>query len=200
MTRLLIWRHGQTAWNATDRVQGQTDVELDEVGVAQAERAAAWLAGFKPDLIFASDLSRAAGTAAALASLTGHEVEFDERLRERHFGPWQGLTGAEIAERYPDQYPHWRAMGDAADLPLESTADLGRRVTAALRDIAARVGDGTAVVATHGGAARQGVAGLLGWPAGVASSLGALGNCHVSDLRLTQHRGWQLRAHNVGPH
>jgi probable phosphoglycerate mutase len=199
VTRLLIWRHGQTAWNATDRVQGQQDVELDEVGVAQAARAAGWLAGYKPDLIVASDLSRAARTAGALAELTGQPVELDPRLRERHFGPWQGLTGAEIAERYPDHYPHWRAHGgDVAGLAVESTADLGERVTAALRDVAEKVGDGTAVVATHGGAARQGVAGLLGWPRGVAQTLAGLSNCHISDVRLS-HRGWQLKAHNVGP-
>ncbi|GAA1822745.1 histidine phosphatase family protein [Luedemannella flava] len=198
MTRLLIWRHGQTAWNASDRVQGQTDVELDEVGVAQAERAAAWLVSYKPDLIVSSDLSRAARTAAALAALTGHQVEYDERLRERHFGPWQGLTGAEIAEQYPEHYPHWRAVGEIAGLPVESTVDLGKRVTAALKDIAARVGDGTAVVATHGGAARHGVAGMLEWPHEVAHTVGALSNCHVTELRHNPHRGWQLRAHNIG--
>jgi glucosyl-3-phosphoglycerate phosphatase len=200
VTRLLIWRHGQTAWNASDRVQGQTDIELDEVGVAQAERAAAWLATLKPDLIVSSDLSRAARTAAALAELTGHDVVLDERLRERHFGPWQGLTGDEIAERYPDQYPHWRSHGDVPDVPLESTAVLAERVAAALRDAAAKVGDGTAVVATHGGAAKHGVAGLLEWPHGVARTLAALGNCRVSDLRHSASRGWFLKAHNIGPH
>lgn len=200
MTRLLIWRHGQTAWNASDRVQGQTDIELDEVGVAQAERAAAWLATLKPDLIVSSDLSRAARTAGALAELTGHDVLLDERLRERHFGPWQGLTGDEIAERYPNQYPHWRRLGDVPDVPLESTIDLTERVSAALRDVAAKVGDGTAVVATHGGAARHGVAGLLDWPHGVARTLAGLSNCHVSDVRHSASRGWFLKAHNIGPH
>ena len=61
--RVVLWRHGRTAWNATNRFQGQTDVPLDEVGVLQGERAARNLATLKPDLIVSSDLGRARTTA-----------------------------------------------------------------------------------------------------------------------------------------
>ena len=81
MTRLVIWRHGRTAWNAERRVQGQTDVELDERGHAQAAAAAARLARFSPAAIVSSDLRRAAQTAAYLAEATGLPVAYDERLR-----------------------------------------------------------------------------------------------------------------------
>src|SRR5690606_19337304 len=81
--RLILWRHGQTAWNVTGRVQGQTDVDLDETGVAQAAATAPRVAQYRPDLIVSSDLRRAARTAAALADVTGLPVEYDARLRER---------------------------------------------------------------------------------------------------------------------
>ena len=71
MTRLIVWRHGNTDWNAANRVQGQTDVPLNELGRDQARAAAPLLAALRPDAIVASDLSRAAETAAALAALTG---------------------------------------------------------------------------------------------------------------------------------
>ena len=74
----MLWRHGQTTWNAQNRFQGQTDIPLSETGVAQAERAARLLAALKPDKIFSSDLSRAASTAAALARITGLPVTLDK--------------------------------------------------------------------------------------------------------------------------
>jgi len=73
----VLWRHGQTVWNAERRFQGQSDIPLDETGYAQADRAARLLSGLGPDLIVSSDLSRAASTAAALARLTGLEVTLD---------------------------------------------------------------------------------------------------------------------------
>src|SRR2546426_12681041 len=98
MTRLLVVRHGRTGYNATDRIQGQLDTQLDEVGRAQAAAAATRLAAFEPDVIVSSDLSRAADTAAALSAVTGLPVSYDSRLRERGFGQGQGLLGSEGAE------------------------------------------------------------------------------------------------------
>src|SRR6202020_3590529 len=64
--RLVLWRHGQTVWNLEGRFQGQTDIELDSAGQAQAEGAARLLAALRPDAIVSSDLRRASGTAAPL--------------------------------------------------------------------------------------------------------------------------------------
>jgi len=197
VTRLLLWRHGQTEWNADSRVQGQTDVGLLPAGIEQAESMAGRLATFQPDLIVSSDLSRAADTAAALAALTGLDVVSDPRLRERHFGQWQGLRLTEIAERWPAEYALWRAGRPVAGLGVETTEDLAKRVSAALQDVADRVPGGTAVVAMHGAAARHGCAALLGWPDAVTRTLGALANCHWTELRFDAVRGWQLWAHNA---
>lgn len=198
MIRLIVWRHGRTEWNATDRVQGQTDVDLDSTGVAQAAAAAPRLAAYRPDLIVCSDLRRAVRTADELAGLTGRTVEYDPRLRERDFGPWQGLTGAEIRERFPGDYARLGTAAPLSDPGIETIDDMAKRAVAAFRDAAERVGpDGTAVLVTHGGTARVGCAGLLGWPQETWHTLGALGNGHHAEMRHTDPRGWQLVAHNL---
>ncbi|WP_428964000.1 histidine phosphatase family protein [Micromonospora fluostatini] len=199
MTRLVVWRHGNTDWNAASRVQGQTDVPLNDLGREQARAAAPLLAALRPDAIVTSDLSRAADTAAALAAHTGLPVRSDAGLRERYFGRWQGLLLTEVAERYPEEYARWRAGDPDPGADVESLADLGARLGTALQKAADLVPGGTVVVATHGAAARQGCGHLLGWDATVLRALGSLENCHWTELRHNAVRGWHLRAHNVGP-
>ncbi|MGN9775262.1 histidine phosphatase family protein [Micromonospora sp. H33] len=198
MTRLIVWRHGNTDWNATGRVQGQTDVSLNDLGREQARTTAPLLAALRPDAIVASDLSRAADTAAALAALTGLPVQTDARLRERYFGLWQGLALTDAAERYPDEYARWRAGDPDPGAGIETLDDLGKRIGAALQDAADAVPGGTVVITTHGGGARQGVGQLLGWDHHVLRTVGSLQNCHWTELRHDDARGWHLRAHNVG--
>ena len=138
-------------------------------------------------------------TAAALAALTGLPVRTDPRLRERYYGHWQGLTLATIAERYPVEYARWRAGDQSPGCEVEHLDDVAKRVGEALHEAAETWSGGTVVVATHGGAARQGVGYLLGWDAAVVRGLGPLRNCHWTELSHDPERGWQLRAHNVGP-
>ena len=201
MSRLLLWRHGRTAWNHERRFQGQTDVALDETGVREAIEAARRLAVREPKLIISSDLSRAKQTAQALVDLTGLPLQLDPRLRERHFGSWEGLTPPEIQERYPEDYAHYAqgGVGMRLHLPdIEPVEAMTARVRAALHDAAEQAGEGgVAVLVTHGGSARVGVGSLLGWPEEAWPTLGALGNCRVSELSWTAVRGWQLLAHNV---
>lgn len=195
VTRLIVWRHGNTDWNASGHVQGHTDVPLNALGVRQAADAAGLLLQLRPEAIVASDLRRAADTAAALAEATGLEVRSDERLRERFFGSWQGLTMVEVAERFGEQHARWTA-GQEVGGDVESVDDLGKRVAEALLDAAAL--GSTVVVATHGAAARQGIGHLLGWPIEQLRTLRALQNCHWAELTHGDKRGWQLAAYNVG--
>ena len=199
MTRLVVWRHGNTDWNASGRVQGQTDISLNDLGQEQAHVAARLLAGLRPDAIVASDLRRAADTAAALAALTSLPVRTDVRLRERYFGRWQGLQLTEAAERYPDEYARWRAGDPDPGAGIETLDDLGKRLGSALQEAADTVPGGTVVVATPGGAARQGIGQLLGWEPAVLRTVDSLRNCHWTELWHDDVRGWHLRAHNVGP-
>src|SRR5262249_5950389 len=152
--------------------QGQSDSPLDETGKAQADRAARLLAALGPDLIVSSDLSRASSTAAALARLTGLEVILDKDLRERHGGCWEGLTDAEIRDRYPDAHATWTPPDGepAAAVADRVAAALQRAATAA----AEQVSDGLAVVVSHGAALRLGMSRVLGLPDELSGVLGPL--------------------------
>jgi broad specificity phosphatase PhoE len=198
VSTLLIWRHGQTEWNASQRIQGHTDVALDDVGRLQAATAARVLATYRPDLIVSSDLRRAADTAATLAAETGLPVHYDPRLREQYFGTWQGMTSAEVAAAYPVENARWRRGEPIDAFEIEDRDDLAKRAAAAARDAVARAGGGTVVLATHGGAAKYMLADLLGWQRETLGKIIGLANCHWTELRLDPARDWVLRAHNVG--
>ncbi|MFF8099240.1 histidine phosphatase family protein [Streptomyces sp. NPDC016640] len=196
--RVILWRHGQTSWNVERRFQGTTDVELTETGVAQARRSARLLAGLGPDAIVASDLKRAADTAAELAALTGLEITHDEALRETYAGVWQGLTHDEIIARYGDQYAAWKrgepVRRGGGELETE-VAD--RAAPVVLRHAEKLPEDGTLVVVSHGGTIRTTIGWLLGLQPHNWESLGGLTNCCWSVLGEGA-RGWRLLEHNAG--
>jgi glucosyl-3-phosphoglycerate phosphatase len=198
MTRLIVWRHGNTDWNAVDRVQGQSDALLNTRGREQAAAAAAKLTAVRPAAIVSSDLSRAADTAGALAALTELPVSYDSRLRERYYGAWQGMTLSEVAAAYPTEYAAWRSGDPAPGCEIETLDDLGKRVSSALQDLADAHPGATVVAVSHGGAARQGCGHLLGWPHQVLRTVRGLANCHWTELAHDDVRGWQLRSYNVG--
>jgi broad specificity phosphatase PhoE len=194
----VLWRHGQTTWNAERRFQGQSDIPLDAVGLAQAERAARLLAGLHPDLIVSSDLSRAASTAAPLARLTGLDVVLDKDLRERHGGCWEGLTDTEIRTRYPVEHASWNPPDGEPSLAVaDRVAAALRRTATAVSDDARAGGSGLGVVVSHGAALRLGMSRLLGLPEDVFSALGPLSNCSWSVLGHRYGR-WRLLEHNAG--
>ncbi len=195
---MLVWRHGQTAWNLQRRFQGQLDIPLDDRGRAQAAQAAALLAGFSPSAIVSSDLVRARETAQALADLTGLPVATDPRLREIDVGSWQGLTFEEVSQRFPVEAANWRDGGDGRRGGGESLVDVGVRAVAAVDDALLSVGDGgTLVVVTHGAAGRAIVASMIGLPTSSWRALGSLANCCWSLIRDAPS-GWRLYDHNAG--
>lgn len=97
--RLLLVRHGQTAWNAELRAQGHSDIPLDELGLSQAEALGAAMALVEPCRILTSDLRRAKQTAEPIARSWGTEALEESRLRERSFGDWEGLLFSKIHEQ-----------------------------------------------------------------------------------------------------
>lgn len=195
--RLVLWRHGRTEWNAAKRFQGQIDVSLDAVGLAQAESAAALLAGLHPDRIVSSDLSRARATAEALSRRAGIDVEVDPRLRETDAGEWQGLGRAELLARFPDDLAAWAAGSDLRPGGGERRTEVAARMIAAIDDALVAVPQGgTLVVATHGGAARAAVGQLLGLPMLDWVVFGVLTNCAWTVLTEQPH-GWRLEEYNA---
>lgn len=99
--RLVIVRHGVTDWNAGGRLQGRTDIPLNEEGSRQAEAIARRLAGYGLDRILSSPMRRAMETARPAARTTGLPLEVLETLVEADMGLWEGLTWEEIRTRYP---------------------------------------------------------------------------------------------------
>ena len=177
--RLVLLRHGQTWWNATGRAQGHADVSIDDVGHAQAEAAAPYLASLRPAAMWSSDLARARETCAYLEKATGLTTTFDERLREFGVGQRQGLTMAEFAERFPDAYDA-RLEGDySIDVPgAEDAGAVENRIVPVLRQCLSSLGPGeTGLVVTHGAALKVAVCGLLRWAPEVASDLRGVDNC-----------------------
>ncbi|MGN9788304.1 histidine phosphatase family protein [Nonomuraea sp. ZG12] len=190
--RIVCLRHGQTLWNVEQRFQGHSDIQLNEQGIAQAARAASLLAALRPTHIVSSDLQRANDTALALGRLTGLDVAVDKDFRERGGGQWEGLTRAEIAERWPQEYVAWEAPDG------EPVTEVAARVAAAMRRWAAKLDDdGLLVVASHGAALRLGICELLGLPQETWSAIGGLSNCSWSVLEQGR-RGWRLLEHNAG--
>lgn len=125
--RLILLRHGQTQYNATRRMQGRLDTQLDEIGRAQAQQAAERLASAGISRIIASDLRRAADTAEIIAGRIGMEVRTDPRLRETDLGQWQGRTHSEVDAESPGAREHWRNDATWAPPGGESRLEVARR-------------------------------------------------------------------------
>lgn len=151
-THIFAIRHGQTAFNATQRIQGHLDVGLDDTGRWQARQLGAALADAGIAAVYSSDLARARDTAAPLAAACGLPVLTQPELRERHFGFLEGLSYAEIEARHPEHARRWRqrepgfSPGGGESLEVFSA----RCVAAFTRLARAHPGQTIAVVA-HGG-------------------------------------------------
>jgi len=151
-TTLLLIRHGETAWNAESRIQGQLDVPLSNTGIWQAGRLAQRLADERIDAIYASDLTRAWLTAQPISQARQIEPLPEVRLRERHFGIFQGHTLETIAKQWPAEFAAWRERNPDWIIPEgESGTRFIARVLEALDEITHRHAGGTVAVVAHGG-------------------------------------------------
>lgn len=200
--QIILWRHGQTGWNAAGRVQGQSDVPLDDVGVAQASAAAARLATLNPTRILSSDLSRALSTAQALSDMTKVPVETDKRLREMAFGVREGLTSQEAWHSYPDEMRAW-VTGDDIRMPGgETYREAGKRFAEVLSEIATDLEpDRPVVVVAHGAVLRVGACTFVGISQVHWRSFGGFNNCAWSVLeesRFGDRQIWRITEWNAG--
>jgi probable phosphoglycerate mutase len=198
--RLILWRHGQTEYNLASRIQGGTDIPLDAVGRVQVEQAAVALAALRPHAIVSSDLVRAADTARALSRITGLDIAYDPRLRERAFGQWEGLAMAELAAHWPDQYARWRRGQEVPEVGLETRVATAERYVAAVRDALATIEDGPIVIVAHGGVIVSGLTALLGLDPSEWLGLRVMENAHWAVVDASAHvaSGWRLAGYNIG--
>ena len=151
-TATLLLRHGQTPMSVQKRYAGlspKTDAPLTDAGVRQAAAAAKRLASAGIDAIVASPLQRTVRTAEEVAAVTGVPVLTDEGFRETDFGAWDGLTFAEVRERWPSELTTWLADPSVAPPGGESFDQVSERVTAALHRILAERAHQTVLIVSH---------------------------------------------------
>ncbi|MFN8088922.1 MAG: histidine phosphatase family protein [Mycobacterium sp.] len=187
--RLVMLRHGQTDYNAGSRMQGQLDIELTDLGKAQAVAAAEVLAKRQPLLIVSSDLRRAYDTAVALGERAGLRIQVDGRLRETHLGDWQGLTHTQVDEIAPGARAAWRDDATLAPHGGESRIDVANRSVPLVANIfggepewGAGSCDRPVVLVAHGGLIAALTAALLGLPVTSWPALGGMGNASWAQL------------------
>jgi broad specificity phosphatase PhoE len=146
---ILLVRHARTAWNAERRFRGSMDVPLDEVGVRQAKAAAQIVAPLEPSLIVASPLSRAQGTARAIAEESRLESVTDDALRDYSYGQWEGRAELDVARESHDLYVAWKADPFRATPPGgENAFECASRLILALYRLHNR-SEGTGVAVSH---------------------------------------------------
>jgi glucosyl-3-phosphoglycerate phosphatase len=189
MRRLVMLRHGQTEFNAANRMQGQLDTGLSELGREQAVAAVSVLAKLDPLLIVSSDLRRAYDTAILLGERISAPVVADERLRETHLGDWQGMTHSEVDAAWPGARIAWRNDATWAPHGGESRIDVARRSLPLVAELVESQCDWggdepyrPVVFVAHGGLIAALTAKLLGLPVENWPVLGGMGNASWAQL------------------
>jgi ribonuclease H / adenosylcobalamin/alpha-ribazole phosphatase len=148
-TVTLLLRHGQTPMSVQKRYAGRTDAPLTDTGVQQAAAAAKRLGQAGIGAIVSSPLQRTVRTAEEVSAVTGIPVVTDDGFRETDFGAWEGLTFAEVRERWPSEMTAWLADPSVAPPDGESFAQVSERVTAAVRRVLAERAGQTVLIVSH---------------------------------------------------
>ena len=201
-TQITAVRHGETAWNAQSRLQGQLDIDLNERGRWQAQRAGQALADSGISIIYTSDLCRAHNTALAIAEHRGiaaADLRLEPGLRERSFGSFQGLTYDEVGQLHPEDALRWKQR-DLHWAPPggESPRAVHQRVSATLHAIAAQHPGEHIALVSHGGVLDM-LYRLATGQALNAPRTWELGNCAINRLLYTPQAltlvGWADTQH-----
>jgi probable phosphoglycerate mutase len=209
MTRVLLIRHGETAWNREERWQGHADVPLSDEGLAQARLLASYLSGptYRDErngagpirVVYSSDLLRASQTARILASALGLEPRVEAAWREIDVGRWAGSRREEIREKFAEE---WRRIADGEDLPRgggETFAAFSARVVGALERLRADHAHETVAVVTHGGVIRAALLHVLALPWLRIREVDAISNTAVSELSWNGVE-WVIAGRNLTTH
>jgi alpha-ribazole phosphatase len=155
MTTIFFIRHGVTLWNKSLRYQGQSDIELSEEGLMQADKVAQRLAVEPFSAVYSSDLRRAVDTAQKIAAFHSLPVIELPGFREISFGRWEGLTYDQIKSQWPNDIDMFFNLAGQVQIPGgESFHDLHRRSEEALQQILRDHPDQCVAVVSHGGVIR----------------------------------------------
>ncbi len=174
MITLWIVRHGQTDWNVQKRYQGHSDIPLNASGEAQARQVGARLAAERLHAIISSDLQRAVQTAQAIAIHHPLTVQLESRLRESHFGVFEGLRYKDVIDQYRAMAEAWFADPERPPQGGEKLSEVAARVSQAVDALIAQTADNQRLLLVgHDGALRL----LL---------------CHLLEMPVTQYWRFNL--------
>lgn len=200
LTRLVLLRHGRTEWNHTNRMQGQHDVHLDDVGIEQAHAAARTLGRRDFQAVYSSDLARARVTAETVARDLDLPVVVDPRLQEIHMGSWSGKTRDEVEAEFPEFAKlYWSGKDFRRSPEGETIAEMVERAMPAFTEIIDRHRGHDVLVVGHGFMLSQLAQHLVGIRA-ESRILGGLANAHWTEIGATEDNSAWIIAHNVAPH
>ena len=192
-TRLCIVRHGETAWNAEHRVQGQLDIPLNEIGLRQAQAVGTALKEERFDAIYSSDLVRARQTGDPIANFLSIKMLLEKDLRERHYGIFERLTYAEVKVRYPEDYARFEARDpEYAFRTGESLRSFYERSISVLLKIVKQNKDQNILVFTHGGVLDKLYRFVTGLPITAQRDFG-IPNAGLNRIEVTP-AGWRILA------
>jgi broad specificity phosphatase PhoE len=139
MTKLILARHGETSWNVGKVFRGRADVNLDEVGIKQAELLGMYLSNWKLEAIYSSPVKRALDTANIVARYQKVAVRIAEGLTDFDFGEWQSLPEQEVQRLYPAILNEWHNNPDKVKMPGgESLEDVRSRAVEVVNGVLAR--------------------------------------------------------------
>ena len=151
-TEIILIRHGETEWNSQKRMQGHSNSDLSSVGQAQIQALGQWMKNVPFDLIYSSDSLRAKQTAEAITQFSGYELQFDQRLREKNLGVFEGLTSEEARERHPEVFRLFKTAGSKYVIDEgESTQQLQDRALEIVNEIRIKHPEERVLLVTHGG-------------------------------------------------
>ncbi|HBR60661.1 MAG: histidine phosphatase family protein [SAR324 cluster bacterium] len=154
-TEIILIRHGETEWNSQQRMQGHSNSDLSEVGRGQIQALGELMKNVSFDHIYSSDSLRARQTAEAITQYSGHTLQFDQRIREKNLGVFEGLTSTEAKERHPEIYRLFKTAGANYVIDEgESTQQLLERALEFIEEIRLRHPQERVVMVTHGGVVR----------------------------------------------
>jgi phosphoserine phosphatase len=186
VTTILLARHGETDWNRDGRFQGHADPPLNRTGRDQAVELSVALMAQELAAIYSSPLRRALETAEIVAASRGLGPVIVDALREVDVGSWSGLTRAEVQRRFPEQYARWLDYGQGWE-DGETYDEMGRRVVAALIEIAAAHEAERVLAVTHGGPIRAAIAFATGTSHAEARRTGPqVGNVFVAEFAVEE--------------
>ena len=149
MTEIILARHGETEWNVEEIFRGRIDIELNEIGIKQAELLAEYLSDIKIDAIYSSPLRRALKTAEMIASYHKLDVEIAPGLIDFNYGEWQGLPHQEVKDKYKELYAEWIRNPHQVKIPGgESLDEVRSRVTSVMDNVIVQY-EGTVVLISH---------------------------------------------------